>query len=99
MAKSRKTKNDWPDVDVVLVRSKTQCTKEYIDKAMKLRLIVRGGVGLDNIDVEYARSKGIQVFNTAEASSVAVAELAFALMLSVPTRLVEGHLGMVERGG
>lgn len=85
------------DVDVVLVRSKTQCTREYIDKAVKLRLIVRGGVGLDNIDVEYARSKGVLVFNTAEASSVAVAELAFALMLSVPTRLVEGHLGMVER--
>lgn len=85
------------DVDVVLVRSKTQCTKEYIDRALKLRLIIRGGVGLDNIDVEYARSKGIQVFNTAEASAVAVAELAFALMVSVPTRLVEGHMGMVER--
>ena len=90
-------KERMTDVDVVLVRSKTQCTKEYIDKAVNLRLIIRGGVGLDNIDVEYARSKGIQVFNTAEASAVAVAELAFALMLSVPTRLVEGHLGMVRR--
>ncbi len=90
-------KEQMTDVDVVLVRSKTQCTKEYIDKAVNLRLIIRGGVGLDNIDVEYARSKGIQVFNTAEASAVAVAELAFALMLSVPTRLVEGHLGMVRR--
>ncbi|MEJ2583237.1 MAG: NAD(P)-dependent oxidoreductase [Acidobacteriota bacterium] len=85
------------DVDVVLVRSKTKCTREYIDQARKLRLIIRGGVGLDNIDVEYARSKGIQVFNTAEASAVAVAELAFALMLAVPTRLVEGHLGMTNR--
>jgi len=85
------------EADVVLVRSKTKCDRDYIDRAKNLRLIVRGGVGLDNIDVDYARSKGIQVFNTAEASAVAVAELAFALMLAVPTRLVEGHLGMVER--
>ena len=84
------------EVDVVLVRSKTTCHKDYIDTAKNLRLIIRGGVGLDNIDVEYARSKGVQVFNTAEASAVAVAELAFALMISVPTRLVEGHLGMLE---
>jgi D-3-phosphoglycerate dehydrogenase len=90
-------KDRLPDVDVVLVRSKTKCTREYIDRATNLRLIIRGGVGLDNIDVEYARSKGIQVFNTAEASAVAVAELAFALMIAVPTRMVEGHIGMRNR--
>jgi D-3-phosphoglycerate dehydrogenase len=85
-----------PEVDVVLVRSKTKCTREYIDQAENLHLIIRGGVGLDNIDVEYARSKGIQVFNTASASAVAVAELAFALMIAVPTRIVEGHIGMTQ---
>lgn len=90
-------KDRLPEVDVVLVRSKTQCTREYIDRAANLRLIIRGGVGLDNIDVEYARSKGVQVFNTAEASAVAVAELAFALMISIPTRLVEGHESMMRR--
>lgn len=90
-------KERLPEVDVVLVRSKTKCTREYIDRAGNLRLIIRGGVGLDNIDVEYARSKGVQVFNTAEASAVAVAELAFALMISVPTRMVEGHEGMKRR--
>jgi D-3-phosphoglycerate dehydrogenase len=90
-------KERLPEVDVVLVRSKTKCTREYIDQAQNLRLIIRGGVGLDNIDVEYARYRGIQVFNTAEASAVAVAELAFALMIAVPTRLVEGHLGMNDR--
>ena len=90
-------KDRLEEIDVVLVRSKTKCTKEYIDRAINLRLIIRGGVGLDNIDVEYARSKGIQVFNTAEASAVAVAELAFALMIAVPTRLAEGHLGMKDR--
>lgn len=90
-------KDRLAEMDVVLVRSKTKCRKDYIDSAANLRLIIRGGVGLDNIDVEYARSKGIQVFNTAEASAVAVAELAFALMIAVPTRMVEGHLGMTKK--
>ncbi len=90
-------KDRLPEVDVVLVRSKTKCTRDYIDRASNLRLIIRGGVGLDNIDVEYAQSKGIQVFNTAEASAVAVAELAFALMISVPTQMVDGHEGMKRR--
>ena len=90
-------KDRLAEVDAVLVRSKTKCTREYIDQAKNLRLIIRGGVGLDNIDVEYARSKGIQVFNTAEASAVAVAELAVALMIAVPTRMVEGHIGMTNR--
>jgi len=90
-------KDRLEEMDVVLVRSKTKCTREYIDRAKTLRLIIRGGVGLDNIDVEYARSKGIQVFNTAEASAVAVAELAMALMIAVPTRIVEGHIGMTNR--
>ncbi len=77
--------------DVVLVRSKTKCTKEYIDGAPKLRLIIRGGVGTDNIDKEYAKSKGIEVKNTPKASSVAVAELAFAMLLAIPNRLIEAH--------
>ena len=89
-------KAEQAEADVVLIRSKTTCDRDYIDKAPKLRLIIRGGVGLDNVDIEYARSRGIQVFNTAEASAVAVAELAFALMIAVPTRLAEGHLGMKD---
>jgi D-3-phosphoglycerate dehydrogenase len=90
-------KEQVAEADVVLVRSKTKCDRAYIDRAKKLRLIIRGGVGLDNIDVDYARSKGIQVFNTAEASAVAVAELAFALMVAVPARLIDGHVSMKER--
>jgi D-3-phosphoglycerate dehydrogenase len=77
--------------DVVLVRSKTKCTKEYIDGAPKLKLIIRGGVGTDNIDKEYAKSRGIEVKNTPKASSVAVAELAFAMLLAIPNRLIEAH--------
>jgi D-3-phosphoglycerate dehydrogenase / 2-oxoglutarate reductase len=84
------------EADVVLVRSKTKCTKEYIDSATKLKLIIRGGVGIDNIDKEYAESKGIVVRNTPKASSIAVAELAFALMISVPNKIITAHNGMSE---
>jgi D-3-phosphoglycerate dehydrogenase len=84
------------EAEAVLVRSKTKCTKEYIDSAPNLKLIIRGGVGIDNIDVEYAKSKGIEVRNTPTASSVAVAEVAMALMLAVPNRLPFGHEGMVK---
>lgn len=82
------------EADVVLVRSKTKCTKEYMDSAPKLKLIIRGGVGTDNIDKEYAKEKGITVHNTPKAPSIAVAELTFAMMISVPSRLVEAHNSM-----
>ena len=81
--------------DVVLIRSKTRCTKEYIDGAPNLKLIIRGGVGIDNIDLAHARSRGIIVRNTPEASSIAVAELAFALMIALPNHVIRGHQGMV----
>lgn len=87
-------KSKLPEVDIVLVRSKTKCRKDYIDEAKNLKMIIRGGVGLDNIDLEYAKSKGIIVQNTAEASSIAVAELAVALMLSLASRVVEGDVSM-----
>jgi len=89
-------KSNLPEVDVVLVRSKTKCTKDYIDGAPNLKLIIRGGVGLDNVDLDYAKEKGIVVHNTPAASSVAVAELAFAHMLAVPNRLIEAHNSMME---
>jgi D-3-phosphoglycerate dehydrogenase len=82
------------EADVVLIRSKTKCTKEYIEKAPNLKLIIRGGVGIDNIDSKFAASRGIEVRNTPAASSVAVAELAMALMLAVPNKVVFGHEGM-----
>lgn len=82
------------EAQVVLVRSKTKCTREYIDNATNLKMIIRGGVGLDDIDLEYAREKGVIVHNTPKASGIAVAELAFAMMLSVPNNLIPGHNGM-----
>ena len=89
-------KSQLADTNVVLIRSKTKATREYMDSAPNLKLIIRGGVGLDNVDLEYAKEKGITVHNTPEASSVAVAELAFALMISIPNRLIEGHNTMKE---
>ena len=89
-------KDRLAEANVVLVRSKTKCTKEYIDSAPNLKLIIRGGVGIDNIDSAYAKEKGIEVRNTPAASSVAVAELAMALMLAVPNKLPFGHEGMIQ---
>jgi len=88
-------KDRLSEANVVLVRSKTKCTREYIDSAPNLKLIIRGGVGIDNIDSAYAKEKGIEVRNTPAASSVAVAELAMALMLAVPNKLTFGHEGMM----
>jgi D-3-phosphoglycerate dehydrogenase len=87
-------KTRLPEANVVLIRSKTKCTKEYIDGAPKLKMIIRGGVGLDNVDLDYAKEKGVEVHNTPEASSIAVAEMAFALLLAVPNHIVEAHTSM-----
>lgn len=83
-----------PEADVILVRAKTICDKAYIDAAKNAKLIIRGGVGIDNIDKAYAESKGIIVRNTPKASSIAVAELTFALMLSAPNHIITYHNGM-----
>lgn len=71
--------------DAVIVRSKTKVRSQHIDEAVKgsLKLIIRGGVGVDNIDVAYAESKGIAVRNTPAASSASVAELALGHMFSL----------------
>jgi D-3-phosphoglycerate dehydrogenase len=90
-------KSRLPEAEVALIRSKTKCTREWIDEAASMKLIIRGGVGLDNVDQEYAKEKGIKVHNTAAASSIAVAELAFALMIALPNHIVRGHNSM-EKG-
>jgi D-3-phosphoglycerate dehydrogenase len=80
--------------DAVVVRSATKVRKVTIDAADNLKLIVRGGVGLDNIDCEYARSKGIKVTNTPTASSQSVAELALAHMLALYRFLPNSNITM-----
>jgi len=84
------------DADILIVRSRTKVTKEVIDAAKKLKVIGRAGVGLDNIDVKYAQSKGIKVVNSAEAPSDSVAELTIGLMLSLLRRIPEADRSMKE---
>ena len=82
------------DFDVAVVRSKTKVRKEHIDAAKggKLKLIIRGGVGVDNIDVDYAKANGIDVKNTPRASSQSVAELAMGHMFACARYLsIAGH--------
>ncbi len=80
--------------DCIVVRSATKVTKEVIDAGINLKVIVRGGVGVDNIDVEHAEAKGIKVLNTPTASSASVAELALAHMFALARSLVDANLTM-----
>ena len=81
--------------DVAVVRSKTKVRKEHIDAAKggQLKLIIRGGVGVDNIDVDYAKANGIDVKNTPRASSQSVAELAMGHMFACARYLSIGRIG------
>ena len=78
----------------LLVRSATQVRKDIIDNCPSLKIIGRGGVGMDNIDVEYAMSKGLQVINTPAASSKSVAELVFSHLFSCVRFLHESNRSM-----
>ena len=82
----------------IIVRSATEVRKDLIDKCPNLRVIARGGVGLDNIDVDYARSKGIVVLNTPAASSESVAELVFAHILIIARFLHQANRTMPVSG-
>jgi D-3-phosphoglycerate dehydrogenase / 2-oxoglutarate reductase len=84
--------------DGIIVRSATKVRKELIDAAPNLKVIGRAGVGMDNIDVDYARSKGIAVFNTPGASSRSVAELAFAHIFSLARQLHRANRAMPSEG-
>lgn len=87
-----------PEYDGICVRSATKVRKELIDHCPGLKFIGRGGVGLDNIDVDHARSKGIAVLNTPAASSRSVAELAFAHMLSLSRFVYQSNREMPAQG-
>ena len=83
--------------DAVLVRSATTVRKEVIDACPGLKLIGRGGVGMDNIDVSYAREKGLTVINTPASSSQSVAELVMGQMLSI-SRFLNDSFKNIETG-
>ena len=82
--------------EVLLIRSKTKVTQETLDQAPALKLVIRGGVGKDNVDKKACAARGVQAMNTPRASSVAVAEMAMAFMVAIPARLLEAHMSMKE---
>jgi len=85
-----------PAYDVAIVRSATKFRKPAIDAAKNMKLIVRGGVGLDNIDVEYAESKGIVVRNTPGAATISVAELTVGYMFALARKIPQMTQSMKE---
>lgn len=85
-------------IDVILVRSATKVRKDIIDNCPSLKIIGRGGVGMDNIDVDYARQKGIHVINTPAASSESVAELVFAHLFTGVRFLHDANRNMPLEG-
>ncbi|WP_424493571.1 D-2-hydroxyacid dehydrogenase [Salinimicrobium sp. GXAS 041] len=86
------------EINVLLVRSATKVRKDIIDGCPSLKLIGRGGVGMDNIDVDYAKSKGIHVINTPAASSSSVAELVFAHLFTGVRSLHDANRNMPLEG-
>jgi len=82
--------------DAMIVRSRTKVTKEVLDAASKLKAIARAGVGLDNIDLAYAREKNIEVFNSPEAPCNAVAELVLGAMFNMARRITEADASMKQ---
>ena len=86
------------EIAVLLVRSATQVRKDIIDNCPSIKIIGRGGVGMDNIDVDYAKSKGINVINTPAASSHSVAELVFAHLFGMARFLHESNRNMPLEG-
>ncbi|MCG9792386.1 D-2-hydroxyacid dehydrogenase [Flavobacterium algicola] len=86
------------NVSVILVRSATKVRKDIIDACPGIKIIGRGGVGMDNIDVEYAKSKGIHVINTPASSSESVAELVFGHLFSGVRFLHDSNRNMPLEG-
>lgn len=84
------------DYEGMVVRSRTKVREPLIDRATKMKVIIRGGAGLDSIDVAYARDKGIDVRNTPAANSNAVAELALGMMLCLARHIPQADSTMKD---
>jgi D-3-phosphoglycerate dehydrogenase len=82
------------EYDALVVRSRTKVDREVIDKAARLKLVARPGTGLDNIDVDYAKSKGVTVVNSPESLVEAVAEHVVLMMLALSRNLVAADVGV-----
>ncbi|RLI00856.1 3-phosphoglycerate dehydrogenase [Candidatus Bathyarchaeota archaeon] len=84
------------EYDAMVIRSRTKVTKELLDAAPSLKAIARAGVGLDNVDLPYAKEKGIEVFNSPEAPCNAVAELVLGMMFNMARMISEADAGMKQ---
>lgn len=80
--------------EALMVRSRTKVRADALDRAAKLKVIGRAGIGVDNIDIGYAKEKGIKVVNAPSGSTLSVAELAFAHMLALARGVVRGTQGI-----
>jgi len=85
-----------PEYEAMVVRSRTKVREPLIDKATNLKAVIRAGVGLDNIDVEYAEEHGVEVRNTPSASSNAVAELTIGYLFALARPIVQAAVSMKE---
>jgi len=82
--------------DAMVVRSRTKVRKPVIDAATNLKVVVRGGVGVDNIDVDYAQARGIKILNTPGASTHSVAELTIGYLFALARPIVQSTASMRE---
>ncbi|HID32625.1 MAG TPA: phosphoglycerate dehydrogenase [bacterium (Candidatus Stahlbacteria)] len=89
--------NEIADYDAIIVRSRTKVRKDVLDNAKNLKVIGRAGIGLDNIDVDVAREKGIKVLNTPGATSISVAELALGLMFALARHIPQASASTTQR--
>ena len=80
--------------NILVIRSRTKLTKELITKTHKCIIIARVGVGLDNIDLKTAQEKNIEVINSAESASTAVAELVLCLLLTLSRQIIKANDGI-----
>ncbi len=85
-----------PGAQAMIIRSSTKANRELLEQAPDLRFIARAGVGVDNIDLNYATERGIIVMNTPKGNTIATAEHTFALMLSVARHVPEAYMSMRE---
>jgi D-3-phosphoglycerate dehydrogenase len=85
-----------PPYDAIVVRSRTKVRKQLLDRAANLKVIVRGGVGMDNIDADYAAAKGIRVLNTPGASTPSVAELTVAFIFALARPIAQATQSLRE---
>lgn len=93
---SEKLIEEIGEYDAIVVRSRTKVTKEVLDAAEKLKAIARAGVGLDNINLEYASEKNIEIFNSPEAPCNAVAELVIGMMFNMARNIAKANIGMKQ---